>query len=238
MYFTLKTGSMDLSHIEYWVFDLDNTLYPAEARLFDQIEARMEQFIMRELGIGTDAARKLRADFWHNHGTTLAGLMEVYGIDPDPFLQEVHDIDLAHLAPAPDLAAALFALPGYRAIYTNGSRQHGENVSSARGIRDAFHAIFGIEDAAYHPKPAASAFDHIIARAGIDPARAIMFEDDPRNLIVPARLGMVTVLVGAALPGTGAADITDAHIHHHTADLAGFLQHAIICPACPPETCA
>ena len=206
---------MEFTDIEYWVFDLDNTLYPREVRLFDQIEARMEQFIMRELGVDQPAARQMRADFWRDHGTTLVGLMTDHGVDPDPFLDEVHDIDLSHMPAGLDLLAVLERLPGQRVIYTNGSRHHGEKVSQARGIRAAFHGVYGIEDAAYRPKPHQDAFMRVFDQAGIDPRRAVMIEDDPRNLEVPAALGMVTVLVGETHDG--------AHIHHCTDDLTGFL---------------
>lgn len=210
---------MSLSHIKHWVFDLDNTLYAPEIRLFDQIETLMERFIIRELGIDAQAAKDLRADFWHNHGTTLAGLMEVHGIAPDPFLDEVHDIDLAAITASPELCARISALDGQRIIYTNGSRWHGENVSTACGLKGAFHDIYGIEDANYRPKPEQAAFDMVFARAGVDPTLGVMFEDDPRNLIAPARMGMVTVLVGPPVE----AD----HIHFQTTDLAGFLaEHA------------
>jgi len=204
-----------MDHIAHWIFDLDNTLYPPEIRLFDQIEAKMEHYITRELGLDSAAANDLRADFWHNHGTTLAGLMSVYNIDPDPFLTEVHDIDITAIPRDPVLADAISALPGQRLIYTNGSRWHGENISTARGVRPAFHAVYGIEDAGYVPKPHRDAFEAIVAKADIDPTRAVMIEDDPRNLKIPAEMGMTTILVG---PPHDAP-----HIQHQTEDLAGLL---------------
>lgn len=202
--------------IAHWIFDLDNTLYPPSARLFDQIEIKMEAFIMRELALDSQSAKSLRADFWKKYGTTLAGLMEVHDVDPDPFLDEVHDIDVSALQPDPDLAQLISGLPGQKLIYTNGSRGHGRNVSTARGLFASFDAIFGIEDANYVPKPHKSAFDAIIAKAGIDPTRAMMVEDEPRNLIAPAQMGMTTVLVGP--PDSG------PHVHHSTQDLAQFLR--------------
>ena len=137
--------------VKHWVFDLDNTLYPPHAQLFSQIEERMETFIMRELDIGLNEARHLRDAYWREHGTTLAGLMARHDIAPDPFLAEVHDIDLSHITHDPVLAQAIQALGAHRVIYTNGSRAHGENVSRARGLRDVFAAIYGIEDADYSP---------------------------------------------------------------------------------------
>jgi len=201
--------------IDFWVFDLDNTLYPPAVRLFDQIEAKMEGYMIRELGVTSQDAKAMRSDFWHNHGTTLEGLVQVYGIDPDPFLDEVHDIDHSPLSKAPALREALFALEGHRVIYTNGSRAHGDMVSRALGIRDCFHEIYGIENAGYKPKPQAQAFEKVFELAGVDPSRGIMFEDDPRNLKVPHDMGMATVLVGG--------EASEDHIHHNTDDLAGFL---------------
>ncbi len=206
---------MNKSSIDTWVFDLDNTLYPPEARLFDQIEAKMEAYMVRELGIDPAQAKPLRSDFWRNHGTTLEGLVQVYGIDPDPFLDEVHDIDHASLEPCAHLKAALEALDGRRVIYTNGSRAHGEMVSTSLGLRDCFDAIYGIEDAGYKPKPHRIAFDRVFGTLGLDPTRAIMFEDDPRNLAVPHEMGLATVLVGTSDP--------QPHIHAQTTDLAGYL---------------
>ncbi len=204
-----------LDEIDHWIFDLDNTLYHPSVRLFDQIEAKMEGYIIRELGVDPEEAKSLRADFWRNHGTTLAGLMQVYDIDPEPFLQEVHDIDHSALQPDSELAALISRLPGQRIIYTNGSRSHGNMVSTARGLRSCFHEIYGIEHAGYIPKPDRSAFDKIVKLAEIDPKRAIMFEDDPRNLLAPHQMGMRTVLVGPPE--------TEGHIHHQTEDLGSFL---------------
>ncbi len=204
------------SHVTDWVFDLDNTLYPPSARLFDQIEKRMTDWVMRELGLDQGQANKLRRDYWRDHGTTLAGLMRVHNVDPGPYLHEVHDISFAALEPAPALAAAIRALPGRAIVYTNGSAPYAEQVLAARGLSGLFEAVYGIEHADFHPKPDRAAFETIFARDGITPARAAMFEDDPRNLLAPYQMGMKTVHV-AAVPAPA------AHIHHHTDDLAGFL---------------
>ncbi|MEO1000391.1 MAG: pyrimidine 5'-nucleotidase [Pseudomonadota bacterium] len=204
------------SHVTSWVFDLDNTLYPPDARLFDQIEARMTAFLVRELGVEEEEAAALRRTYWRAHGTTLAGLMEVHGVDPEPYLEEVHEIDLSALDRDPALAAAIRALPGRKIVYTNGSRGHAERVTEARGLDGVFDAVFGVEDAGYAPKPRADAFARVFAAAGVAVEAGAMFEDDPRNLAVPHDLGMKTVLVAEDHPG-------DAHIHHHTVDLRDFL---------------
>ena len=132
---------MPVSHIEHWVFDLDNTLYPPEARLFDEIEERMEAFMMRELAIDRASAKSLRAEFWQLHGTTLAGLMSEHDVDPHAFLDDVHRIDLSPIEHNARLADQIKGLGGQKVIYTNGSRAHGENVSQALGIRHAFENI-------------------------------------------------------------------------------------------------
>lgn len=204
------------SHVTTWVFDLDNTLYPPSARLFDQIEVRMTDWVMRSLGVDRDRADDLRSTYWRDHGTTLAGLMRHHDVDPGPYLSEVHDIDFTVLEPDPGLASAIVALPGRRIIYTNGTAPYAEQVVAARGLAGVFDAIYGVEHAGFHPKPDRAAFDMVFAADGLDTKRAAMFEDDPRNLAVPHALGMKTVHVAAAPEPA-------PHIHHHTNDLAGFL---------------
>jgi putative hydrolase of the HAD superfamily len=206
----------DFAHITTWVFDLDNTLYPPHMRLFDQIEVRMTDWVMRALGVERARADHLRAHYWQTYGTTLAGLMQEHGVDPGPYLTEVHDIDFSVLAPDADLARAIAALPGRKIIHTNACAPYAEKVLVARGLAGLFDAIYGVEHAAFHPKPDARAFATVFARDGLDPMAAAMFEDDARNLAVPHGLGMRTVHVA---PDPLPAD----HIHYHTRDLAAFL---------------
>lgn len=203
--------------VRTWVFDLDNTLYSPAVRLFDQIDQRMTAYVMRTLGVAQDHADRLRHDYWRQYGTTLAGLMENHGIDPDPYLIDVHDIDFSVLSPDPDLRAGIAALPGRRIVYTNGSAPYARRVIAARGLEGVFDAVYGVEHADFHPKPRAEAFGRVFGIDGLDPALAAMFEDDPRNLAVPHDLGMRTVHVA---PEAAPAD----HIQHHTDDLAGFLR--------------
>jgi putative hydrolase of the HAD superfamily len=181
------------SHVETWIFDLDNTLYHPSARLFDQINARMTGFIMRELGASRAEANGMRRNYWQRHGTTLRGLIDNHGIDPERFLEEAHDIDLSALKPDADLATALRRLPGTRIVHTNGARAHAGRVLAARGLEGAFDAVYAIEDKALVPKPRPDAYRRIIRLSGLDPARAAMVEDDARNLEVPKALGMATV---------------------------------------------
>lgn len=206
----------DFAHVTSWVFDLDNTLYPPSARLFDQIEVRMTDWVMRALGVSRDRANTLRKDYWRTYGTTLAGLMREHDIDPGPYLHDVHDISFDALTPDPALATLIASLPGRRIVYTNGTAPYAAQVLRARGLEAAFDAIYGVEHAGFLPKPERAAFETVFATDGLAPQNAAMFEDDARNLAAPHQMGMRTVHVA---PTPEDAD----HIHHHTDDLGAFL---------------
>lgn len=209
--------SREFSHVRNWVFDLDNTLYPPSARLFDQIEIKMTDFVMAALNVSRDEADYLRSHYWQHYGTTLAGLMREHNVDPAPYLYEVHKISFDQLQPDAQLANAIVALPGRKIVYTNGTAPYAEQVLAARGLNGIFDGIYGVEHADFHPKPEAEAYKTIFAKANITPALAAMFEDDPRNLQVPHAMGMRTVLVGETT-------VAAPHIHHTTQDLTSFLK--------------
>lgn len=206
----------DFQHVTTWVFDLDNTLYPPHMRLFDQIEVRMTDWVMSALNVDRARADHLRGHYWQTYGTTLAGLMAEHGVDPAPYLTDVHDIDFSVLSPDPDLASHIAALPGRRIVFTNACAPYAEKVLAARGLSGLFDAVYGVEHADFHPKPARAAFETVFTRDGLTPTTAAMFEDDPRNLAAPHAMGMRTVHVA---PSPHPAD----HIHHHTDDLTAFL---------------
>lgn len=204
-------------HVNCWVFDLDNTLYPPSARLFDQIEERMTAWVMEALNVEHEEANRLRVKYWRDHGTTLAGLMDIHDIDPGPYLTHVHDIDFSGLSTDPALKTAIAALPGRRIVYTNGSAPYAQQVIAARGLSGVFDAVYGVEHAGFRPKPERRAFEAVFEKDGVAPARAVMFEDDARNLQAPHEMGMVTVHVADA-PAPA------PHIHFHTDNLTDFLQ--------------
>ncbi len=208
------------SHVTTWVFDLDNTLYPPQYRLFDQIEVRMTAWVMQALGVGRTEADRLRQHYWDSYGTTLAGLMREHDVDPAPYLTDVHDIDFTVLPADPDLAAALRALPGRRIVYTNACEPYAHRVLAARGLSGLFDAVYGVEHAGFRPKPERAAFETIFAIDGLSPDCAAMFEDDPRNLAAPHQMGMRTVHVAPK-------DLKSLHIQHHTDDLTAFLRQLV-----------
>lgn len=177
------------------MFDLDNTLYPHEANLFAQIDVRMTAYVSELLQLSREDALKLQKDLYRDHGTTLRGLMDLYNVDPDDFLQKVHDIDYSWLKPNPALGDAIRALPGRKFIFTNGNRSHAEKAAAQLGILDHFEDIFDIVAAGLVPKPAKQSYEAFVALHGIAGPDAVMFEDLARNLAIPKQLGMKTVLI-------------------------------------------
>jgi putative hydrolase of the HAD superfamily len=215
-----------VDHVTDWIFDLDNTLYPARCNLFVQVDRRIGLFIQERLALDADAARALQKRYFHEHGTTLRGLMTHHAIDPQVFLEFVHEIDVAAVPPSPALAAALARLPGRKFIFTNGSLAHADRVMARLGVAHCFDCVFDIVAANYLPKPDPTTYRRLVERHGIDPAAAAMIEDLPRNLRPAAALGMTTVLV---LTGEDWAqgDAAGDHIHYVTDDLLGWLdEHA------------
>jgi putative hydrolase of the HAD superfamily len=211
-----------LNEIETWIFDLDNTLYPASCNLFAQIESRMAAFICAELSITVDEAHVLRRHYYQTHGTTLRGLMIEARVEPERFLDYVHAIDVTPVKPAPTLDAALGALPGRKLIFTNASTYHAARVLNRLGIARHFEDIFDIHAAEYLPKPDHSAYTRFVARFGVDAPRAAMVEDIAKNLIPAHALGMTTAWVAGG-PDWARAESDALHIHHRVEDLTQWL---------------
>jgi putative hydrolase of the HAD superfamily len=178
-----------------WVFDLDNTLYPASCNLFDQVDVRMNAFIRELLSVDEDEAGRLRKHYYKTYGTTLRGLMIEHAMPADRFLEFVHAVDLTPISPDPALDRALGGLIGRRLIFTNGSMRHAENVVARLGVGHRFDGIFDIVAADYVPKPDPAPYNAFLRQHGVDPTAACMIEDLPRNLVPAAALGMTTVLV-------------------------------------------
>ena len=212
-------SGIDLTRIDAWLFDLDNTLYPPEAELMSLIAAKMTRFVERETGLPWDEAFALQKKYLHEHGTTLAGMMANHGVNPEAFLDEVHDVSMASLTPDPDLRAAIAALPGRRLVFTNGDKAHADRVLKALNLADLFEAVFHIALADYIPKPHPQTFRRMIEAHDIEPARTVFFEDTARNLKPAFELGMTTVLVGPH-----AAQGAEPFVHYRTDDLTAFLK--------------
>lgn len=233
---SLRGPGQRLEAIRDWVFDLDNTLYPADSQLFSQVDRRMGEFIARHFGIGATEARLLQKQYFRAYGTTLRGLMLHHGLEPDDYLEYVHDIDLSVVAPNRALDAALHGLVGRKTVFTNGSLKHAVAILDRLGIADHFAAIFDIAAADYLPKPDPLCYQKMLTALVIAPARAALFEDTAENLPPAAALGMTTVLVVpppapavCQQPDAAASappPMPDDAIHFVTDDLPAWLRAA------------
>lgn len=218
----------DFGHVNVWVFDLDNTLYRAESRVFAQIEARMTLFVQQCLGLDHDAARRVQKSYYREHGTTLGGLMRVHGVDPEEYLAFVHNIDLSVLEPDVRLADAIAKLPGRRFVFTNGCRHHARRVLGRLGLAHLFEDHWDIRTIAFCPKPDPQSYRAVLARVTAAPQRTALFDDIPRNLVPAHALGCTTVLVQNDFAWSGQGpeqpDVGPEHIDYETADLCSFLE--------------
>jgi putative hydrolase of the HAD superfamily len=219
-----------LAHIDAWIFDLDNTLYPARANLFELIDAKMGAYIQNLLDCDAIEARALQKGYFRDHGTTLSGLMAAHGIDPHDFLDFVHDIELDRIEHDATLVERIAHLPGRKLVFTNGDAAYAQRVLDRLGLGESFEAIHDIHAMAYVPKPAAPSYSAMCAQWNVDPARALFAEDMARNLAPAKAIGMTTVWVnngseqagGAACPSFVDYEITDLAVwlHEITGEIA------------------
>jgi putative hydrolase of the HAD superfamily len=217
-------------HVDTWVFDLDNTLYPHHLNLWQQVDERIRDYIARVLKVTHEEAFRLQKDYYKRYGTSMRGLMTEHGMEPDDFLDFVHQIDHSPLEPNPALGLAIENLPGRKLILTNGTRRHADAVLARLKLDRHFEDVFDIVAAALEPKPSRQAYDRFLSTLNVDAGKAAMFEDLARNLAIPHALGMTTVLVVPQhtrevfredweLAGRDAP-----HVDHVTDDLVAFLE--------------
>lgn len=221
--------------VDDWIFDLDNTLYPASSNLFREIDRRIVDYIRSHLALEAAAAFELKQHYRRRFGSSLRGLMDEHGVDPIAFMDYVHDIDLTLIAPDRTLDEALAALPGRKLIFTNASTRHAKKVLKRLGIGRHFAEIFDITAAGYVPKPQPEAYRILVERHAIDPARAVFVEDMAINLGPAAALGMTTVWIAEdgrdGHPEGGAGAAAD-HVHHTVENLAAWLSTIVEGPGC------
>ena len=223
------SGKRAFTHIDTWVFDLDNTLYPHHVNLWQQVDVRIRDFVADFLKVGKDEAFRIQKDYYKRYGTTMRGLMTEHGLEADDFLEYVHDIDHSPLEPNPAMGRAIATLPGRKLILTNGSRAHVDKVLERLTLGVTFDGVFDIISADLEPKPAPQTYRRFLDLHGVDPSRAAMFEDLARNLAVPHQLGMTTVLVvpddtREVIRETWEMEGRDAdHVDHVTDNLTDFL---------------
>jgi len=212
-----------LAHIDTWIFDLDNTLYPASSDLFGLIDVRMGQFIQKLLGVDPVEARRIQKSYFVEHGTTLSGLMTAHGVDPHEFLGFVHDIEMDVLAEDARLIRSIADLPGRKLVFTNGDAPYARRVLARLGLSDAFEAIHDIHACAYRPKPQPDSYRSMIEALGVDPRASLFVDDLARNLKPAKELGMVTVWINNGSE-RGTADAHPSFIDFETSDLGEWLE--------------
>ena len=221
------------AHVRAWVFDLDNTLYPAGSDLWPKIDQRITLFMAQLFGLDGMSSRALQKYYYQRYGTTLRGLMSEHDITAEEFLSFVHDIDRSSLKPNHSLAQGIAALPGRKLILTNGSREHAIRTAEKLGIHDLFEDVFDIVAADLMPKPYAETYERFFERHGVDPREAAMFEDIAHNLEVPHARGMVTTLVTPRSEEEVEREVweiatgSEPHIDFVTDDLAAFLEAVV-----------
>lgn len=209
------------AHIDTWIFDLDLTLYGPEANIMAQVRDRIALFVEKHFNIGSDEAHKIRHTYWKKYGTTLGGLMAEHKVDPNGYLDFVHDVDMDLLRPDADLRRQIISLPGRKLIFTNADAPYAERVLAARGLDNLFEDIFDIHRMQHVPKPAVESYDNLCAQLDINPARALFVEDSAHNLVPAKVLGMTTIWVNH---GTEAVSSdTEQYIDHEIADLNDWL---------------
>ena len=226
----MTTAPRTFTHVDTWVFDLDNTLYPHHVNLWQQVDKRIGEFVCRWLHVSPEEARRIQKDYYRRFGTTMRGMMSLHGVRADDYLAYVHQIDHSPLQPNPAMGAAIAKLPGRKLILTNGSVDHVDKVLERLGLSDHFDAVFDIIAAELEPKPAHKTYQRFLKLHDVDPAKAAMFEDLARNLAIPHQLGMTTVLV--VPDGSGEVVREDwelegrdeSHVDYVTDNLTGFLQ--------------
>ncbi|HEX8668334.1 MAG TPA: pyrimidine 5'-nucleotidase [Allosphingosinicella sp.] len=211
-----------LRHVDCWIFDLDNSLYPASANLFELIDIRMGEYIARLLGCDLSDARKVQKSYFRDHGTTLAGLMHVHGVDPRDFLDFVHDIELARISADPRVVAAMDRLPGRKFVFTNGDERYAQRVLERLGLANAFDGLHDIHAMDYVPKPDPRSYAAMCERYAIEPASALFVEDMARNLRPAKALGMTTVWVDNGSE-QASHDADPAFIDYRVADIGEWL---------------
>jgi putative hydrolase of the HAD superfamily len=214
-----------LDHIDAWIFDLDNTLYPASSSLFPQIDKKMGAYIQRLLQVDPVEAHRVQKELFHSHGMTLPGLMARHQVDPHHFLADVHDVDVDVVAPHPELATLIARLPGRKFVFTNADAPYAERVLARLGLSDSFDALHDIHALSYVPKPQPDAYAHLCQAHGINPKTAIFFEDMARNLAPAKAIGMTTVWIdNGSEQGPGS---TREHIDYTITDIGSWLAEVV-----------
>ena len=182
----------ELTEIKYWIFDLDNTLYSGQTKVFSEVDKKMSSFISEKFNVDLIEAKKIQKEYFYEYGTTLSGLMKKQNVNPNEFLEFVHDIDISWLPKDNFLREELIKIQEKKYIFSNGSHAHIENVTNQLGISDLFDGAFDITDANFIPKPHLDPYIKLIEKFKLKPKQSILIEDIAHNLEQAKKLGMKT----------------------------------------------
>ena len=211
--------------INTWIFDLDNTLYSADSGIFQQVHQLMGEFISNNLNLEISEAKKLQSKYYKQHGTTLRGMMDNHGVDPDHFLDEVHRLDYSIVGPNQLLNDELEKLEGRKIIYTNANEKHVLDVLKRINLSDYFDEIFDIKLANYIPKPEIKPYEQIIELFKIDASRSAMFDDIAKNLVPAKKVGFTPVWIDAGYENfSDDIEASRDYLDYQTRNLSLFLK--------------
>ncbi len=210
--------------IDTWIFDLDNTLYSADSGIFQQVHKLMGKFIVEHLNVNINEAKNIQRKYYKKHGTTLRGLMDNHGIDPDSFLEEVHKLDYSIVSPNLKLAIDLGNLNGKKFIFTNANKKHADIILDKLQITNLFEGVFDIKMANYIPKPEIQTYEKLVETYNINPNKTIMFDDIAKNLVPASKMGFITVWIDVGHENFS-DDIASSkkYLDHQTKDLSNWL---------------
>ena len=213
----------DLQPIKFWIFDLDNTLYSGDTKVFEQVDKKMAEYISKKLQVDREEAKKIQKNYFHEYNTTLNGMIKNHKINAHEFLEFVHDINIEFLQKDPDLAKEIERLDGIKIIFTNGSRKHALNVTKRLGVDQFFDDIFDIVDCNFIPKPLMEPYKKLVEKHKIDPKLCVLVEDIARNLKPAYEMGMKTVWIENNEPW--ASKFSDSNfVNYRTSNLPEFLR--------------
>ena len=211
--------------VNTWIFDLDNTLYSADSGIFQQVHQLMGEFISKNLSMDMSDAKKLQSKYYKQHGTTLRGLMDNHGIDPDHFLDEVHRLDYSIVGSNKILNEELYKLEGRKIIYTNANKKHVIDVLDRIDLTNFFDEIFDIKMANYIPKPELKPYEEIINLFSIKPESSAMFDDIAKNLVPAKKVNFTSVWIDAGYENfSDDIKASKEYLDFSTRDLSLFLK--------------
>ena len=211
--------------IDTWIFDLDNTLYSADSGIFQQVHDLMGKFVSKHLNVKIKKAKEIQRKYYKQHGTTLRGMMDNHGVDPEYFLKEVHKLDYSIVDSNKKLNEELKKLKGRKIVYTNANLQHALDVLDRIELSNFFDYIFDIKMANYIPKPDLQPYKQIIKDFNLNPSTSAMFDDIAKNLVPAKKVGFTSIWIDVGYENfSDDIKASKEYLDFKTKDLSVFLE--------------